>query len=305
MRAMTACTKCSVMKKILFLLCALTTCNCIAQIPNNGFETWITAGNCMKPSGWYGTNDFSDTSGASFGVTRSADHYPAAVGNYSISIQNNVSLLPDWSALGIIWTGGLAGTDNPAFPVTGHPTSFCGYFKFFPQNNDTMRIFLALYDNGNEVSQISLETNEECWEWTSFCLSIPGYETADSGRIMMAAFYPENNLMPHGNSMLYVDNLSFDGLITSAQSIANDADRFTVFPNPATSVLHINMPFASKESLELKIYDINGRLIYNSEIAPGSSAAVVPLDAFAEGAYFIRITAGNEPVFEQQFMCIR
>ncbi|MEP7129257.1 MAG: T9SS type A sorting domain-containing protein [Chitinophagales bacterium] len=293
------------MKKLLLLLFAFANVNSIAQIPNNGFEDWITEGNCMKPQGWYGTNDFSDTSGSNFGVTRSADHYPATVGNYSIRIQNDVSLLPDWSAMGIIWTGDLSGNDNPAFPVSGHPTSFCGYYKFLPQNNDTMRIFLSLYHDGIEVSQTMLETTVSAMEWTSFCLSIPNYEAADSGRIMMASFYPDGNLIPRGNSILYVDNLSFDGLITAVHAPANAAVKISVYPNPATEALTIVLPAIREGQIDLKIYNTSGSQVYVSEISTAASTAVINVSEFAEGVYYIRMMAHDETIFEQHFIRIK
>ena len=117
------------MKKIIIILYVLITLTITtkAQIPNSGFENWITIGSYENPNGWATTNSFS--TGAFYAVTKSTDHYPATAGYYSIRIENDTALLPAYSGLGIIETGAI-GTMHPAFPIAGHPTSLTGYYKY-------------------------------------------------------------------------------------------------------------------------------------------------------------------------------
>jgi hypothetical protein len=256
------------MKKILFYLFILfaLTINANAQIPNNGFENWITIGNCMKPTGWYCTNDFMDTTGSYFGVTRSNDHYPATEGSYSIKIENNTSLIPNWGSMGLAWTGDVAGSDNPAFPISGHPTSFCGYYKFLPQNKDTMRIFLCLYKNGNEVTQAKLTDTVTASAWTSFIIPVPSYTDADSARIFLSSFNSDGAMAVQGNSVLYVDNLSFNSLIGSVSEQNAKSTLFNLYPNPAADEVTLNIVNTDNAELTFNIYNVMGKLIRSETI---------------------------------------
>jgi hypothetical protein len=235
-----------------------------AQIPNSGFEDWTTVGNCMKPDGWYTTNDFSDTTGTYFGVTRSTDNYPPTVGSYSIRIQNNPLLMPDFSGIGFAFPGNdMSAADNPAFSIVGHPTSLNGYYKFLPENGDTMRIYIQLYNNGVSVFSVKLEDSITVPDWQPFTISFPVYTNADSARIVLFAMDSDHgSLVPSGNSVLYVDNMSFDSLITTSVS---EFDRvktsFRFYPNPASDIVTLNIDNVNNADLTLNIYNVIGKLV--------------------------------------------
>ena len=76
---------------ILFFALIAFTIRTNAQIPNNGFEIWTTVGSYGEPTGWSSTNIFS--TGPFYAVTKSTDHFPVALGNYSARIENNTSHL--------------------------------------------------------------------------------------------------------------------------------------------------------------------------------------------------------------------
>ena len=233
-----------------------------AQIPNSGFEDWTTVGNCMKPNGWYTTNDFSDTTGSYFGITRSADHYPTSVGNYSIRIQNKPSLLPDFAGLGVAMPGeDMSAGDNPSFPIVGHPTSLNGYYKFLPENGDTMRIYIQLYNNGVSVFSVRLEDSVTVSDWQPFTINFPVYTNADSARIFLASFNADA-FNAHGNSVLYVDNLSFDTLIaTSVSELDRVKTSYRLYPNPASDIVTLNIDNTNNADLILNIYNVIGKLV--------------------------------------------
>lgn len=230
-----------------------------AQIPNSGFENWSGYGNGLLPNGWWCANDSVNSSETYFPITRSTEHYPTDVGNYSIRIANNPSLLPGWSAMGIAWTGGWSGNDSPAFPVIGHPISLCGYCKFLPQN-DSMRIYMCLYHDGVEVAQAKLVDTVTVSVWTPFVIPIPDYADADSARIMISTFDADSFII-HGNSVLYVDNLSFDTLVTSVSETQNTNKSLFICPNPASDFVTIGVDGMSGESIICNVYNMLGILI--------------------------------------------
>lgn len=274
----------------LVLLFALISSSVIAQIPNSSFEEWITSGNSMKPKGWYGTNDFTDTMGSYFAITRSTDNFPLSAGSYSVRIQNNVDLLPDWSALGVLWSGGPSGNDYPAFKVSGHPVQFCGYFKFSPLNNDTMRIFLNMYLAGAEVAHAILETSVLHDEWASFCIPITEYDEADSARILLASFYPEGELTPHGNSVLWVDNLSFDSLVTGAEEPISGTKVLRVYPNPADNLISIELYMNAGPPVTLDVFNSLGQIVMTMRFNASAGKEPVNVSKLQPGQYLLRFT---------------
>lgn len=285
------------MKKItitlIVLIAVAITTN--AQIPNSGFENWTTVGNCMKPTDWDNTNDFADTTGSYFGVTRSTDHYPASVGSYSIRLENKPSLLPSFAAAGFAGTG----FDGPAFPIVGHPTSLHGYYKFLPQNNDTMRIFIAFYKNGSDIFSEKIEDTVTVSAWTSFTIPFPSYTDADSARIFISSLDPDA-MNPQGNSVLYIDNLSFDTLITSVSEPIFKNILFNLYPNPASDIVTININNTNHENLTIDIYNITGVLV-KSEILKQSQRQI-NIGYLSNGIYMLTIK--SKSVTENQKLII-
>jgi len=240
--------------------------NVKAQIPNNGFENWIEYGNGHNPEGWWCSNDSVSSTGTYFPITRSTEHYPTNVGEYSIRISNNTSLLPSWGGLGVTWHGGWNGNNYPSFPITGHPNSLCGYFKFLSENGDAMRIFIALYNNGTEVVQAELIDTINVTNWSPFVIPIPNYEIADSARIMLSSF-DADAFQINGNSVLFIDNLSFDNLISSVGKEISIVPEFNLYPNPASDYVYFNINAHNLGKLTVNIYSILGGLVKSETIS--------------------------------------
>jgi Secretion system C-terminal sorting domain len=248
------------MKKFTIILTVLfaMTIKANAQIPNGGFENWTTVGNYEDPTFWGSTNSYS--TGPFYAITKSTDHYPITVGAYSVRIENDIALLPNYSARGFISTG--PPPPSPNFPITGHPTSLTGYYKFAPLNGDTMFINIQLFKNGSSVSTGEYTSTASASNWTSFNITLSAYTNADSGNIILAAYYaPGFNYVPQGNSVLYVDNLNFDNLITSVPEQTSEKTTFSLYPNPASDIVTLNIDNRNNADLTLNIYNVIGALV--------------------------------------------
>lgn len=256
------------MKKFTIILTVLIamTFKTNAQIPNSGFENWTTVGSYENPTAWNNCNSYS--TGTFFPVTKSSDHYPLSVGTYSIRVENQIPL-SNCSSYGFAQTCDNNNPCTPAFPIIGHPNMFCGYYKCFPLNNDTIQIGLMLFKAGEWIAGAELITTNTVSNWTSFSIPISSYAEADSATITVAAFYNDTTcgmpFGPFGNSVLYVDNLSFDNLITSIpeQSFINTT--FSLYPNPASDIVTLNIGNPNSADLTLNIYNVVGTLV-KSEI---------------------------------------
>ena len=267
----------------------LSCSNSFGQIPNSGFENWTYTGSYWEPDGWWTAND-SISSGNFYPVTRSGDHFPATVGNYSMRLENNLSLLPAWGGYGITWTGDFSGSNNPVFPITGHPASLWGYFKFMPQNNDTMEIHIRLYQNGVDISGGYFKNAGPVTAWTPFNLPFSAYSGADSARIMILACYDNDAPIPHGNSVLYIDNLSFDSLITAGIPEPNAGSEMSVHYNPYSHMIGIDVPAPIGKMQTTIITDLTGKVVFKRTSSATENAEVNAIN-FSEGVYLVRVQA--------------
>lgn len=263
-----------------------------AQIPNNGFENWVTVNGYDSLTGgvWSSTNLAS--AGPFYPVTKSTDTYPVGVGSYSVKIENNISLLPSYGGFGALWTGDFDYAGGPVFPITGHPTSFCGYYKFVSQNGDTLTIQLDLYYNGSWVAGTTIEGTSAVPNWTSFNLPISGYTTADSASIAIGAYNIDCFVcIPHGNSVLYLDNLSFDNLIVSAPAITDNNIMFDIYPSPACNYVTIQNEKNIKTGYVLNIYNVMGALVKTVTLEQNERR--INISDLNNGVYILEIKSGN------------
>jgi hypothetical protein len=298
------------MKKatIILIISLCITINLNGQIPNQGFEDWTAVGNCIEPTGWHSFYYLVDSTGNYCPVTRSTDHYPELVGSYSARIANDTTIWNTGIEPGRFLGWGMLITtkfnDKPLFPITGHPTSLCGYYKFLPENGDTMNINIFLSENGTEVSAGHLESNISTPNWTSFIIPFTSYTNADSARITLsAAAEPKNGIGVLGNSVLYIDNLSFDVLITSVTE--KPADRIPEtyvlsqnYPNPFNPVTTIQFSLPKPGKISLKIFNLLGEevaTLVSGQLPAGSYTYEWDGSNMASGIYLYRWSVGSLP----------
>ena len=262
-----------------------------AQIPNNGFENWTTVGSYEDPTGVWKTPN-SSSPGPFYPVTKSSDHYPAIVGNYSIRLESDTSLLPSIAGFGITLTNLTTIMDGPgpSFPITGHPTSLCGWYKFIPQNNDTMVISILLYHGGDYVAYAIMKFTTSTSAWTSFNLPLSSYVSADSASIVLSAYCtdgPPPTYVPRGNSVLYVDNLSFDNLINLVPEQTVQNNFFNLYPNPASDIVTLNISTLNNAGLTLNIYTIAGTLVKSETLKQNHQK--INISDLSNGIYMVEI----------------
>jgi hypothetical protein len=258
----------------------------------------------MEPVGWASTNPYSASS--YYATTRDTSHYPASIGSYSVRMQNNPSLAPNLEALAGAQTGNdITQSNEPSFPIIGHPNSLTGSYKFIPQNGDTMCIRIRLYLLGSTVSDTTFMSTATMLSWASFNIVLPGYPVADSGQITMTAFNIDNNdSIPtaHGNSVLYVDNLNFDNLITTGITQANETNDITVYPNPASDKLNITVAGNNNET-RVKILNALGQQVILQPIF--ENVTTLDISQFEEGIYFVQVLSGDQLLYVKKFIFIK
>jgi len=284
------------MKKIVFtaISICLFSLQVWPQIPNAGFENWIPAGNCMNPVGWHSPNELTDTLGVYFPITRSTDRI---AGRYSVRIESNPTQTSplDW---GVLMTENFDTIPGPFFPITGHPTSLDGYYKYLPQNNDTLYIHIHLYRLGTEVAMGMLVSDVVVSTWTPFTIPISAYASADSGRITMSSFYLDKGKNPksRGNSVLFIDSLSLGSMFVAARPPSAVSIPFAVAVTGGDVVSYM---LPGDAFVSIRVFDVRGRFIgatVNGRQAAGRYSLPLQADRLSSGVYLLGFDAGGSEV---------
>lgn len=270
---------------ILWIAIGFVGTTAMAQIPNYGFEDWETVGNYEVPTGWATMNGLSGTSFNS--CTKSTDHYPENVGQYSVRLENNTALSQLTGSFGTIATGSFTYPLAPEFALESDPTSFNGYYKYAPLNGDEAWFTVALFNNGVQVANEQFTSGTAVNDWTAFSIPLTGYGTADSAFFMAFAFKPQSQIDgPNGNSVLYLDNLSFDEAITGIESLEGSI-YLGVYPNPCYDMVTVTVKDATLINAQVYITSLQGALI--SQYVLQTETTRLDVSRFSTGIYLLSV----------------
>lgn len=262
-----------------------------AQIPNSGFEDWTDVGNYQEPNGWATMNGLSGTSFNS--CSRSTDHYPSNIGQYSIRLENNIALTQLTGGYGGVVTDAFNFPFQPAFPLVGNPSSLHGHFKFTSISGDQAWIKLVLFNEGVIVADENYVSEAQSYpNWTPFDILLDNYGDADSATILIFAFYPVGQTDgPNGNSILWVDNLSFDSPITSVTEPLGIGQDFSIYPNPAVGMFTVETNSTIAQGSTIGIYSMLGTLVHSEQLL--SNRQVIDATSLISGAYLVEVRSAD------------
>jgi len=297
------------MKKLIILFTVLISISIKtnAQIPNNGFEIWenypdpANPNNVyQKPDQWVGLLPTSPST-YSFSIEKNMDSYPAGTGQYSMIIKSyivngvdGVATSYDTMSDDISWE-----YLPPAFPINYRPTSLFLYYKYLPENGDSMRIACNFYKNGAVIGGFDYKSPQIISNWT--LLEIPiSFNTSDipdSSTIILTTFYNTQ----HNGSSLYVDNLSFDAPVTSVnESICGDLpNSFALmqnYPNPFNSTTTINYSIYSTSFVTIKLYNVSGKevsTLLKEKNTPGYYKIELNTNNLPSGIYYYQMLSDS------------
>jgi Secretion system C-terminal sorting domain len=177
-----------------------------------------------------------------------------------------------------------------------------GYYKYAPQNGDTMHIEIDIYDGGIKVDngQILSTTTSD---WTPFSIPLNNYTTADSATLIIAAYNcsgPVDRYFPHGSSVLKIDNLSFGYDVPT--SIKTGTIKTSISPNPFSVETKIQTT-QNLVNATLTVYSSQGLIVKQMEKVNGQ-LIILNRDGLASGLYLVKITQGDKLIAIQKVVII-
>jgi hypothetical protein len=77
---------------------------------------------------------------------------------------------------------------------------------------------------------------------------------------------------------------------------ATTADKFSAvaYPNPSSTNFNLNITTSSAKNVEVKVYDMIGKLINKMEVSPSKVAGLQIGDRYPSGVYNVIVSQGTE-----------
>lgn len=77
------------------------------------------------------------------------------------------------------------------------------------------------------------------------------------------------------------------------------ANNLTISPNPSTGLIHVNSEFNTMSDLDIKVTDIQGRVIFQDEVTTDRLDQTIDLQSVANGMYMIHLSSELGSVTEK------
>ena len=97
---------------------------------------------------------------------------------------------------------------------------------------------------------------------------------------------------PHNGNMYGTITVVADGTLSSPQFDA--PTKFSIFPNPSTNVMNINIPTLTDDGLKLEVYDVLGKKVYSQQVTELSSK--VNITKWNSGLYLVRLSSPDQDI---------
>lgn len=185
------------------------------------------------------------------------------------------------------------------FAYTLRPASFSGKWQhmIFGSSQGSISTLLTRWDTGlNQrvpVASANQTLTGMAMNWQNFTINFNYLDGnyPDSCTIILKA----SGTSPTDHDYLWVDSLAFLGSVTGIENETSFLKSISVFPNPSTTILTIDLNLNSAQQVNLEITDLMGKVIFskNAGILIGISTQLLDISNLAKGSYHINISTGN------------
>jgi hypothetical protein len=273
------------------------------QIPNNSFENWITTGGVEEPDNWDTPNPelsiFSE-----FTVSKSTDAYS---GDYSAKLETKNVFF--YNAPGLItladFSVDITSLDSITFSIKGgmllqeKVTRLTGMYKYSGVSDDSASVLIYSFSRVDGVFDtigVGLKSMGDADEWTEFIVDMEELSTnvPDTFNVVILS----SGLNFREGSVLYVDSLVVE-TSTGIISLDRKKENISIFPNPATDLVNLEMdsPSLTRKAL---IFNSNGLLI--KEVPFQNKKISIDVGGITSGLYTFRVLEKNTTITYGSFI---
>ncbi len=272
-----------------------------AQMLNPGFEQWdsltlIDGVRIYNPVDWNSSNTDVFAFNQKQTVEMTTD---AHTGNYAAKL---TSTQDDQQLQATFLSSGAAigdGPDDPQtgkFPLNGRINGFEGYYKYFPSEEDSFRVFLALYRDGQYIGQSYMEKGTATDTYTKFSWSVNYPATISPPD--SAKFIIEPSIFDGSEgSVLYIDDLTITYGSATGITEQTKTAAIRLYPNPATDHIAI-LGHTSLYTSQYRIMNLSGKLVQSGVVNTDGIA----INELTNGLYFLALVDENGQQVNYKFI---
>jgi len=279
------------MKKQTILAIALMFTVVISKaqsIPNGNFEAWSNPSGYNVPDGWETLNDMTTGAGV-YTATRggtSSDYYL----KLTSQTVTGMGVMPGMAVSGMLDMNNL--TALSGFPFAFRPVAFTVKWLYMGNSSNDVgfvHVILTKWNSGmnmrDTIGMVMQDLGGMVMTWSNFNIPITYMSTdvPDSCTITMSA----SGSNPEAGSYLYVDNLSFSGIIAGVEN-TEITGSFKIFPNPATQDIQIDLSGLKSSAQQFEITHLTGKTVATKP-SNGSLLQTISVAELPAGNYLIRI----------------
>jgi len=224
------------------------------SIPNYDFENWKNFEHITLNSWSYEGKTKVKEFDQGLPVILSTD---AHSGNYAALVRNIISSSDTVS--GNLYS---SNTNQHSFSINYEPNSLNGFYKFYPENGDSLYINISILSGTNWIGSGTFKTGDTASDYTPFTAEIAYNQplTPDSAYINIQV---SKDNKPLGNSFALIDDFNFDGFLAQIEENKfvkpdNPDFDFEIYPNPFSSNATISFTLDQPEQVQIRLYDLSG-----------------------------------------------
>lgn len=270
----------------------LLTCTIIAQIPNSGFETWESVSGHLNPASWGTMNNTT----AQYSIYTATKGTPGSPGTSYLKLTTKV--VNGVKVNGIAVSGVLDSiTKQPisGFPYTDRPQSFKGKWQhmIYGSSQGSLNVKLTRWDSiagqRETVAIANQVLSGMAMAWANFTINFTYQSNYNPDTCIITLKASGTN--PTANDYLWVDNLSFYGLVVGISEQNNSNNKINIFPNPCSEKLNLSIYVEKSSNISIQLYDIEGKIIQFDDfgVQQGTIEKSISVDNLAKGKYFINV----------------
>ncbi len=183
---------------------------------------------------------------------------------------------------------------SPILDITGYTTPVAEYYRWYSNDrgansrNDLWRVELS--DLDFPVPYLVDNTRQSDYNWRRRLVRLRDYV----GPVATRAQFKFTAV--DGGQQNTLEAAIDDFILYDAGDVAGVADvkaiRASVFPNPAHQVINVKLG-STKDAGMLSLYDLQGRLLTQQEIAAGTADYTVNTATLPAGTYFLMVKTGK------------
>ena len=272
------------------------------QIPNASFENWTNRGSYENPDGWSTMNN----------TTSISNVYTATIG--TPGNPGNSFLKLTSKRIGNDVVGGLAVSGvldsvskSPisGFPFLERPKSFIGKWQYMAVSPGLIDITLtkwnAVKSKRDTIAKADFILVDMVMFWDNFKIDF-NYLKSDFPDSCIIFLNPSGKT-PSGGDYLWLDDLSFEGNVSTGLLRYSDINSsFSVFPNPTSDFVEIQLNGLKGNSLKIELMDLKGTILVSKDIDPLILTNTIDIRSLSKGNYIVRLI--SESFSEEKKLCI-